>query len=124
MIKREVAAFPRYSLNFEATGAREAEENEGEDFGREGGGIRVTRGGDCGRGGGGLGSPYFALMTLPFLGCNKSESGAGEVELRCQASSKSVAGGLLENTKLSTQTFLSTNLYCQSGLMGSCKHII
>ena len=26
VIKREVAAFPRYSLNFEATGAREAEE--------------------------------------------------------------------------------------------------
>ena len=44
--KREVAAFPRYSLNFEATGAREAEENEGEDFGREGGDIRVTRGGE------------------------------------------------------------------------------
>ena len=86
VIKREVAAFPRYSLNFEATGAREAEENEGEDFGREGGDIRVTRGG------GGLGSPYFALMTLPFLGCNNSESDAGEVELRCQASSKSVAG--------------------------------
>ena len=61
--KREVAAFPRYSLNFEATGAREAEENEGEDFGREGGDIR-----DGGRGGGGLCSPYFALVTLPFLG--------------------------------------------------------
>ena len=44
--KREVAAFPRYSLNFEATGAREAEENEGEDLGREGGDIRVTRGGE------------------------------------------------------------------------------
>ena len=84
--KREVAAFPRYSLNFEATGAREAEENEGEDFGREGRDIRVTRGG------GGLGSPLFALMTLPFLGCNDSESDAGEVELRCRASFKSVAG--------------------------------
>ena len=92
MIKREVAAFPRYSLNFEATGAREAEENEGEDFGREGGDIRVTRGGDGGRGGGGLGSPLFALMTLPFLGCNDSESDAGEVELRFRASSMSVAG--------------------------------
>ena len=90
--KREVAAFPRYSLNFEATGAREAEENEGEDFGREGGDIRVTRGGDGGGGGGGLGSPLFALMTLPFLGCNDSESDAGEVELRCQASFKSVVG--------------------------------
>ena len=90
--KREVAAFPRYSLNFEATGAREAEENEGEDFGREGGDIRVTRGGDGAGGGGGLGSPIFAQMTLPFLGCNNSESDAGEVELRCQASSKSVAG--------------------------------
>ena len=40
MIRREVVAFPRYSLNFEATGAREAEENEGEDFGREGGDIK------------------------------------------------------------------------------------